>query len=353
MLKFSAILALALLGGFAMPGAAGPLDRPAPMSAVAQQGALLSVSRVGQRLVSVGERGRILLSDDAGASWRQVPVPASTTLTAVAFADARVGVAVGHGGVILRTQDTGETWARIADGRAIAQQIAARAGQAGTRSEVTASSEVEAGPDKPLLDVRFSDSRNGLAVGADGLILSTSDGGLTWTAHADGVPAVEKRHLYAAVHTQDGWYVAGEQGVLYRFADGGRSFGRLQSPYRGSYFGILAGPGGAIVAFGLRGNAWRSDDQGQTWKRVAIPTHASLIGGAVQDNGSVLLFDEVGGLWISDDEGRHFLPGQSEHGFPITSAVQTAPGRLLAVGPRGMVRLSMNPSHQEDKTHVH
>jgi len=353
MLRFFAILALTLLGGYGMPGAAGPLDRPAQMSSTSQKGALLSVARVGQRLVSVGERGHILLSDDAGASWRQVPVPASTTLTAVAFADERVGVAVGHGGVILRTRDAGETWTRVADGRTIARQIAAQVDKTGTPAGNAAASEAEAGLDKPLLDVRFANPRSGIAVGADGLLLSTSDGGLTWTARTDGIPAVERRHLYAAVPVADGWYVAGEQGVLYRSADGGRSFGRLQSPYRGSYFGMLAGPGGGIVVFGLRGNAWRSDDQGLTWQRAVIPSQASLIGGTVQDNGTLVLFDEVGGIWISNDDGRHFVPGPTGQGFPVTSAVQIAPGRLLAVGPRGMVRLFMNPSQQEDKTHVH
>jgi len=346
MLRVFTMLALTLLGGYGIPVAAGPLDRPAQMSSISQKGALLSVARAGQRLVSVGERGHILLSDDAGASWRQVPAPASTTLTAVAFADERVGIAVGHGGVILRTRDAGETWVRVADGRTIARQIAQLAGSATT-------ADAGAGLDKPLLDVRFANPRSGIAVGADGLVLSTGDAGLTWTTLTDGMPAEAKRHLYAVVPAADGWYVAGEQGALYRSADGGRSFNRLQSPYRGSYFGMLASPGGGIVVFGLRGNAWRSADQGMTWKRAGISTQASLIGGTVQDNGTLVLFDEVGGIWISKDDGRHFQPGPPGKGFPVSSAIQIAPGRLIAVGPRGMVRLFMNPTHQEDETHVH
>jgi photosystem II stability/assembly factor-like uncharacterized protein len=46
----------------------------------------LSVTRAGKRLVSVGERGLVLLSDDDGRSWRQArQVPVSVALTQVRF----------------------------------------------------------------------------------------------------------------------------------------------------------------------------------------------------------------------------------------------------------------------------
>ena len=62
------------------------------------------------RIVAVGERGLVILSDDRGASWRQVPSPVSVTLTMVRFADEQHGVAVGHGGTVLTTDDAGTTW---------------------------------------------------------------------------------------------------------------------------------------------------------------------------------------------------------------------------------------------------
>ena len=43
---------------------------------------LQAITQAGQRLVAVGERGLVLLSDDAGKHWRQAQVPVSVTLTA-------------------------------------------------------------------------------------------------------------------------------------------------------------------------------------------------------------------------------------------------------------------------------
>ena len=58
---------------------------------------LRDIAQAGTRLVAVGERGFTMVSDDAGASWKSIATPVTRTLTGVAFKDAKVGVAVGHG----------------------------------------------------------------------------------------------------------------------------------------------------------------------------------------------------------------------------------------------------------------
>ena len=70
---------------------------------------LLDATRVGERIVAVGERGIVLYSDDDGASWKQAAVPVDATLTAVTFADAQHGWVTGHDAVILATVDGGLT----------------------------------------------------------------------------------------------------------------------------------------------------------------------------------------------------------------------------------------------------
>src|SRR5260370_3730552 len=94
-----------------------PLDRRAVTMAHPERGVLLSVVTAGRRLVAVGAAGVIIISDDFGSTWTQVPTPVSVTLTSVVFANERVGWAVGHSGVILGTQDSGATWTRQYDGR--------------------------------------------------------------------------------------------------------------------------------------------------------------------------------------------------------------------------------------------
>ena len=123
------------------------------VSRLAPTSLMLDVVKAGNRIIAVGERGHILLSDDDGRSWRQASVPTRSTLTAMFFTDAKHGWAVGHDAMILHTSDAGASWNRQYHDPAY---------------------------EAPLLDVWFKDSRTGYAVGAYGLFLTTTDGGGSW-----------------------------------------------------------------------------------------------------------------------------------------------------------------------------
>ena len=140
--------------------ATDPAARPSIIAPLAAKSLLLDLAWAGPRVVAVGERGHVLYSVDAGKTWTQVQVPASANLTAVYFADAKNGWAVGHAQTILRTQDGGDTW-----------ELSHFEPQ-----------------DEPLLDVSFGDGPRGLAVGAYGVIYSTADGGGVWS-HVPFEPA--------------------------------------------------------------------------------------------------------------------------------------------------------------------
>src|SRR5690606_34038169 len=145
------------------------LDMPALATHRAQQSLQLGISRAGQRLVSVGARGLVQLSDDDGATWRQAShVPVSVTLTDVEFVSAEQGWAVGHSGVVLSSADGGETWVRRMDGNQAAQlvlegarQQLAQGAEGAERAVRNAEFLVADGPDKPFLDVTFADEQHG------------------------------------------------------------------------------------------------------------------------------------------------------------------------------------------------
>ncbi|HET6802643.1 MAG TPA: glycosyl hydrolase, partial [Casimicrobiaceae bacterium] len=113
-LRKAAILALL---GAACTAVAEPAPADVPQAfRVAQptRAPLIGVARAGPRLVAVGDYGVVVLSDDAGTTWRQARAVATRDLlTAVTFVDANRGFAVGHGGTILRTDDGGESWLRV------------------------------------------------------------------------------------------------------------------------------------------------------------------------------------------------------------------------------------------------
>ena len=71
---------------------------------------LLDIATAGDPLVAVGERGFVLISDDVGKSWKAIGTPVVRGLTGVAFNGDKIGVAVGHGGSLVRTEDGGSSW---------------------------------------------------------------------------------------------------------------------------------------------------------------------------------------------------------------------------------------------------
>lgn len=324
------------------------LERPAMQVRVPERAVLQAAVFAGKRVVAVGERGIVLLSDDGGMHWRQAKgVPVSTTLTAVRFVDAKLGWAVGHGGVILHSNDGGETWARQADGRLLAkvaldaaqQRADAAPGDAmSVRQLKSAQLLAGDGPDKPLLDLHFFNARRGFVVGAYNLFFETSDGGATWTSAMGRLENPKGLHLYAIRAQGAGVYIVGEQGLMLRSQDTGSSFQPLVSPYNGSWFSLVAMPNGALVVAGLRGNAYYSPNKGQTWSRIEGAAPVSFVSAVALADNTVLLTNQAGQLLTSrlgesfSNLGMPSLP-------PLSDVLPLLGGGLLAVGMAGAIRL--------------
>ena len=112
----------------AVHGAADFVFTPAVPFANVTKMSLFDITRAGERLVAVGERGLIIVSDDDGRNWQQAAVPVSATLTAVSFPTPDKGWAVGHAGIILHRDDGGSSWHLQFDGNAVNQQYLAFTG---------------------------------------------------------------------------------------------------------------------------------------------------------------------------------------------------------------------------------
>lgn len=336
----SFFLVAALSGGGLAARATDVLEKPSLISQRSLSLVQLGLGRAGNRLVSVGERGNILLSDDHGRTWRQVPSPVSVSLTRVAFADPETGWAVGHGGVVLRSSDRGETWIKQLDGvRAAQLEIEAARTQGAGKRLTDAERLVADGPDKPLLGLRVVDAEHVQVFGAYGLLFATDDGGKTWRSQMEAVRAGDGRHLYALRQVKGALLFAGEQGTVLR-ADGSGYFSRQAFPGRGTLFGLLATPSGTLLAYGLKGALYRSTDNAQHWEKVEMPT-ASLVAGSVRHDGEIVIADESGRLYRSRDDGRGFAPLAVRQAFPLGDLIEAADGSWIGSGPGGVHRIEI------------
>jgi photosystem II stability/assembly factor-like uncharacterized protein len=317
------------------------LNQPAMMSAKVRSLPMLAVTRAGARLVAVGERGSILLSDDAGVSWRQAKVPVSVSLTAVQFLNAKTGWAVGHLGVVLHSADGGETWTKQLDGREAAALVLEAAKKRADKGALAEAEHLVAdGPDKPFLDLYFENERAGYIVGAYDLIFRTVDAGETWQPWQTHVSNPRGLHFYGIRPAGGALFLVGEQGTLLRSTDQGENFVPLASPYRGSYFGLVTTKSGELVLFGLRGNAFWSGDAGTTWQKIDTGVPITLSAGIELSDGSIVLVSQAGDVLVSADRGRSFRLWEGGERLPAAAIAEAADAHLIVAGLRGVKRLA-------------
>jgi len=148
-------------------------------------------------------RSAVLRTTDGGQNWVRVSAPWDRGLLAVCFGGLSTATAVGEGGVIIRSTDRGLHWVA----------------QAGIPDPETG---LVSGPTERLNGVSFAGPERGIAVGDNGTILRTLDGGYTWTVQPSGTTW----NLYGVSSVNGVNAVAvGNVGTILTTSDGGTTWG--------------------------------------------------------------------------------------------------------------------------------
>lgn len=156
------------------------------------------------RIIAVGDSGIIILSNDYGESWQLIQSGTNERLWNLQMINNNLGWLVGEGATALKTTDGGFTWL---------PQVTPLVGY-------------------PFYDVSFLDSLFGYITAWGGQILRTTDGGLSWIVRQAGdqytlgtIKAITKQKAVALgfagkhVYTSDGgesWQFRGYLGVTFR-----------------------------------------------------------------------------------------------------------------------------------------
>jgi len=285
-------------------------------SAKASRSLLLDVTHAGNRMVVVGDRGHILYSDDQGKTWTQAKVPTRQLLTAVYFVDDKHGWAVGHDAQILASSDGGATWTKQFE---------------------------DLKREAPLLDVWFKDLNTGIAVGAYGALLETTDGGQHWEDIGDRLDNEDQYHLNGITYVKDaGLFIVGEMGSMFRSADEGQTWEKLEGPYQGSLFGAVGtSEANTLLAYGLRGNLFRSTDFGSNWEPIALqgergPLEFSIANASLMPDNSIVLVGNGGSVMRSTDDGETFTVSNRPDRLSLAGVTEDNKGNLILVGQGGV-----------------
>ncbi len=297
---------------FTGPSMAAPAPRPALKVPLATQVVFLDIAKAGNRVVAAGERGIVVYSDDAGATWSQADVPARSTLTALAFVDDTTGYAVGHDALILKTTDAGTSWSLV---------------------------NFEPDSQNAMLNVRFRDARTGYVVGSNGQLWITQDGGAHWDRQTLAVEDWYQNHIFDIAWQTDGVTLAvAEKGVLYRSPNGLTDFSPIKSPYGGSYFGALTLADGKLLIYGMNGHVFISADAGTSWNEVLTNTEQFLLNAVTLADGRVLIVGAGGTLLFVDPQAASAQVTRRSDGVGITSVLVEGDNAFLA-GVTGGIKI--------------
>ncbi|MCB1675818.1 MAG: hypothetical protein KDI01_05980 [Halioglobus sp.] len=331
------------------------LELPAVPSDMASKAPLFSIARFFGRYYATGIMGHIIYSDDGGKSWQQAQVPVRSALLDIYFVTPQQGWAVGHEGVILHSQDRGETWVKQYDGlryglEGLAHyQKLAREHPDEEIYEVLVDEmkfAIEQGADKPLFKVRFHDENYGHALGAYGMALVTYDGGKHWTPNLETYENEGFYHIfdYAPLPQPNHFFVIGEAALFMVGDIKEEHAARVHSvPWEGSFFTSTAASDGAIVLGGLRGRMFRTEDAGQTWTVVEKPPTSALVASTRLDDGRLVFGGVAGEILISEDDGNSFkLNTAGERFTGIFDLVEGENGSLLIAGPKGIETIKLD-----------
>lgn len=267
-------------------------------------------------------------------------MPSAIAASRLLLAVTRIGdrlIAVGPRGHIVVSTDAGGSW---------------------QQASVPVSSDLTA--------VYFPDPAHGWAVGHDGVVLATSDGGVTWAKQLDGRAVndlvladiaaklaaepqssrLQSLHAEAERYREQGpdkpfldvWfesastgYVVGAYGLLLRTTDGGRTwqswFDRADNPRLMNLYSIRP-VGGTPFIVGEAGTVLKLDPGAQRF--VAVPVdYAGSLFGVIDAAGTALVYGLRGHAFRSPDGGATWT--QVETRLPASIVGGAAVGREAVV----------------------
>lgn len=268
-------------------------------------------------------------------------------LIAGASADAAI-IVVGERGTILRSEDNAQTWTAVPSGVesmltgicfAPDTKVGWAVGHDGVILATTDGGQTwqrqrtDGSNEDAFLDVLALDAQHVIAVGAYGLFAETHDRGTTWVTRRI---SETDTHLNRLTRAPGGaLYLAGEAGTLLTSSDQGATWQPLASPYAGSLYGVVALDDYTLVAYGLQGHVVRSEDAGASWRELPI-TSSGLVSTALPlRDGSIVFAGSGRPLGVSHDAARTLAPVDA----PLTGAIAALlelPNRaLLTLGEAG------------------
>ena len=192
----------------------------------------------------------------------------------------------------------------------------------------------------PLLGVLFTDAKHGFAVGAYSLALRTDDGGEHWQEITVAPPPKDDADAADAGGAADNAKADAGQGSdqsgggKWTFNQSQLKIGQEPTPHLNA---ITRTGSGALFIVGERGAAFRSRDVGATWQRLQLPYDGSMFGVIGYEADHVLAFGLRGHVFESTDLGDHWTQVATGTELSLMGGTALPDDGAAIVGANGIV----------------
>jgi photosystem II stability/assembly factor-like uncharacterized protein len=200
----------------------------------------------------------------------------------------------------------------------------------------------------PLLDVLMLDAQRGIAIGAYSLLLRTEDGGQTWTelsingGGAVAEEAIAQADEAAVDPSADPASDAAATGDdNWTFDQSDLELEEESDPHLNA---IARTGDGSLFIVAERGAAYRSRDDGQTWERLQLPYEGSMFGVIGYEGQRVLAFGMRGNAFESNDLGANWTTVDTGTQLSLMGGTALPDGGAALVGANGVVVVRANAS---------
>ncbi len=264
-----------------------------------------------------GQEGVILHTSDGGKTWekqqsnaiqKDAELEQPLYLFAIHAVDKDHAWAVGDRSVLTSTSDGGKTW----KSRKVAMELDISGGQS------------LASADPIFYGVKFTDLQHGWIVGEFGKIMHTEDGGETWKEQertlmeGTGIFDLLDLPTLFSVHMTNGekGVAVGLEGRIARTTDGGKRWAfdeaDVDVPLVDPLFKVVEQPDGSAWAAGAAGEVMKRDAGETAWKRAKLGQDVLtwLHGMSFSDQQNGWLVGGYGLIFRTTDGGKSWLPSQ-------------------------------------------
>lgn len=204
---------------------------------------------------------------------------------------------------------------------------------------------VDSGTDAHLYGVHFVDEKQGWSVGSDGVILSSNDGGITWSSSEENSISTDTLTQVNFTTAKNGWLVG--LGTVHYTGSGGKSW-RIQHQIRSTgtkapgildlYF-VSTTEGWAVGGVDSNGMSTilYTQNGGGTWERVKNPAEKHLWGVYFVDPENGWIVGEDGEVLHTKDGGKQWIRQTSKAEQPLFAVHFANLNTGWSVGSDGLI----------------